>query len=137
MNDKRDNVVTVSSWCFQVLTGSVSVCLCAYTHGLDGDRLCHDCSFLSRTLLIGVIDGICEENDKHDKWHSTKCSSLVSCSRYFPRLKAQRKPEHVGLCNRKEVSLSSSRHEVAYGFDRSIYLNRSLSSVGLIAGSQY
>lgn len=44
----------------------------------------------------------------------------------FSCLKAQRKPDNGGLIKGKEASLSSSLCEVAYGFDRSIYLNLKL-----------
>lgn len=63
------------------------MCVCT----LDKDRLSCDCSFLSRALLTGVIDGICRgkrekkiKERKHDKWHSTKCPTSFPPSRYFP-----------------------------------------------------
>ncbi len=88
LNDKKEQCCDSEQLVFPSVDRPcccVCVCVCVYMCACapDGDRLSCDCSFLSRALLIGVIDGICGGKEKHDKWHSTKCPTSFPPSRYF------------------------------------------------------
>lgn len=82
--------MTVSSWCFRVLTGADFVFVCVYA--LDGDGLSCDCSFLSRALLIGFIEEIYGGNRKTWQMALNQMSHFISPLKIFST-DAMQRPE--------------------------------------------
>ena len=86
LNDKEEQCWDSEQLAFPCVDGPVllfffcaSMCACT----LDGDRLSCDCSFLSRALLIGVIDCICRGKQKTWQMALNQMSYFISPLKIF------------------------------------------------------